>query len=171
LKATDIIALVGVSSTLLVAIAGYIFNERRSRQDRSHEAQLQRSARLYESRRDAYFTLLRVFLVLVERVQRTEPIMTWEGMPQPPEAPPDEELRHLQARVGTFGSPKVSEAAEEFLSEQRSFYEAASNYRAERERRTENFDAVVQQLTTARKEALAAYNNLQASVSGELENL
>lgn len=81
-------------STPAVAIAGYVFNQRRADADRAatrqlaedsdvherqlaegqreHEARMRRNERLHNARRETYLDVLRQFLVEVQIVERTE---------------------------------------------------------------------------------------------------
>jgi hypothetical protein len=148
MNATEIVAIVGAISTPAIAIAGYIFNERRSRDDRAatrelaedshaherqlaegerdHAERLRRNERLYDARRDTYLDLLRQFLLEVQIVQRTEDLV---GLREPPDPPTEEEWRDLRARVGAFGSAEVVHAVEEFDSQVRTFHNAVNVYR------------------------------------------
>jgi hypothetical protein len=122
MSATEIVAVVGAISTPVVALAGYGFNERRSRDDRAatrelaqdshehegllaeaqreHEAELRRNERLYTDRKETYVELLKVAAIAMERVRLTEPIITTASMPKMPDPPSDERWEDMQARVG-----------------------------------------------------------------------
>jgi hypothetical protein len=189
--ATEIVAIVGAISTPVVAIAGYVFNERRSRDDRAatrkltedshaherqlaegqreHEERLRRNERLYNARREAYLDVLRQTLVEVQIVERTEnPI----SLREPPEMPRENEWRDLRARVGAFGSREVGDAVKTFDSKVREFHNAVNAYRGMSERPAP--DAAVEEfgeITKARGEATAAYEAVRTLVRDELANL
>jgi hypothetical protein len=200
-SATEIVAIAGAISTPVVAIAGYVFSERRSRGDRAaareladdahsqerqladaqrkHEAELRRRERLYTARRETYLGLLRQFLVEVQIVQRTEDLMHKR---EPPEMPPEYEWRDLRARVGAFGSPEVGEAVEMFDSKVRAFHEAVNVFGGTSDQLAEGRPIPpgigphtpmeeYRAMETARAEAVAAYDVVQTLVRDELANL
>jgi hypothetical protein len=193
MNATAVVAVVGAISTPVVAIAGYVFNERRSHVDRQaarqlaedshdherqlaegqreHEAGLRRSERLYAARRETYLDLLRTCLLLVERIELTEPIITTASTPEPPEPPNDDEWRELRARVGAFGSTQVSEAADALYQKAGAFYSAVIGYRLNREHPSGDLPAAAERMTGLRSEVQLTLEDLQALVRDELENL
>jgi hypothetical protein len=182
-NATDTVAVIGVIGTAVVGIAGYVFNERRSRDDRAtqrelaegqraHETQLRRSERAYEARRDTYVDLLRNCVVNLQHVQATEPLMTFKGDPGPPELPPEEEWRDLQARVSAFGSRDVAEAADAFYDARGQFYRAVGTFRIMRDRATgAEMEKATASMMTAREEVNAAFVQLKTLVRDDLANL
>jgi hypothetical protein len=191
--ATEIVAIVGAVSTPAVAFAGYWFNERRSRDDRAatqqitedshrherqlaegqreHEAQLRRSERAYNDRRDTYVELLNHAMILVERVDLTEPIITYENMPKPPENPSPDKWRDLQARVTAYGSQEVGEAADEFYAKARAFFVAADVYRMVKNQPGATFEQEGQAMLAAREEVGRTFKRLQILVREDLANL
>ncbi len=66
---------------------------------RIERVQANRTATYVEVMEHAYRTL--------DFVTRTLPFLSWAGAPGPPEFPPDDEIRSLNARVAAFGSPDV----------------------------------------------------------------
>jgi hypothetical protein len=92
-SSTEVVAIIGASSTVVAAVAGYVFSYftarrqeagqlARDAQQHEHERELARSARLFERRA--------------------------------PEPPNFEEWRAMQARLGTYGSADVSDAFGEY---------------------------------------------------------
>jgi hypothetical protein len=189
---TDVVAIVGAISTPLIALAGYKFNEIRSRDDRAsaralaedshrherelaekqreHEAQLRRSERAYNDRREAYVDLLQHAMILVERVDLTEPIITFDNMPEPPENPSVVEWRNLQARVTAYGSPTVGEAAETFYAKARGFFAQAGVYRMMKDQGGD-FVGPAEAMAAAREEVGMTFKQLQTLVRDDLAKL
>jgi hypothetical protein len=186
---TEIVAVIGTISTPVVAIAGYIFNERRARADRqatrelaedshgherqlaegqrTHEALLRRHERLYEVRRQTYLDLLRQFLVEVQIIERTE----WLGDREPPPPPPEHEYREIRAQVGVFGSRDVSEAVEALDSAIRGFHNAVDVYRGARDQKEGPARKEYEEVNAARTEASTAYVRVRTLVRDELARL
>ncbi len=185
MSATAIVAVTGAISTPLVAIAGYVFNERRSRADRAatreltteghgherqlaegqreHEAQLRRDERQYEDRRDACLDLLRAVLLFVEHVRRVQ---------IPPEPPSPEDWRDLQARVAAFGSESLNAAADRFYNMVRAFNSAVADYRLARDPPAgDDVVAASERMTSAREEVHVAFDDLRRLIREELESL
>jgi hypothetical protein len=185
---TEIVAIAGAISTLVVAIAGYIFNERRSRIDRAaardlaedahaherqlaggqreHEERLRRNERLYDARRETYLEVLRQFLVEVQIVERTA---NPDSSREPPEMPPENEWRDLRARVGAFASPKVAKAVKEFDSKVKEFHDGVNLDELAANPDAQNVYGIV--LGGHRKTATEAYERVQKLIQDELENL
>jgi hypothetical protein len=180
---TGVVAILGVVGTPVVAIAGYIFNERRGRDDRAaarelsegtrtHELQLRRNERAYDARRDTYVDLVRHCIVNVQVVQATEPIITFKGDQGPPELPPGDEWRDLQARVSAFGSHEVGEAADAFYDAVRKFFSAAGAYRFMRERAPgPEMEKLTADMMGARENVNAAFERVTVSVREDLASL
>lgn len=120
--ATEVVAVTGAITTPVVAIAGYVFGERRSDSERAaarelaegqhaHEDQVRRSERLYEARRDIYLDVLKQFRVEQQIVDRTA---NPKSSREPPQMPDDGEWRDLRARVDAFASQDVRLALNAF---------------------------------------------------------
>jgi hypothetical protein len=120
--ATEVVAVTGAITTPVVAIAGYVFGERRSNiehanaselaeQQHAHEDQVRQSERRYEARRDIYLDVLKQFRVEQQIVDRTN---NPESSREPPQMPDEGEHTELRARVDAFASPKVREAVSTF---------------------------------------------------------
>jgi hypothetical protein len=100
---------------------------------REHEERLRRGERQYEDKKETYLDLLRASIVTAQIVHLTEPLLTWEGMPAPPEQLSPEAWRDLLTRVDAFGSSAVVEAAEAFDQKAREFNSAVLGYRLARD--------------------------------------
>jgi hypothetical protein len=81
---TVLVAIVGTFGTIVVALAGYVFSERRSNIERAaarelaeghrqHEERERRKERVSATLRDTYLDVLRQFLVEHDRRQNGEP--------------------------------------------------------------------------------------------------
>jgi hypothetical protein len=79
---TVLVAIVGTFGTIVVALAGYVFSERRSNIERAaarelaeghrqHEERERRKERVFATLRDTYLDVLRQFLVEQQIVDRT----------------------------------------------------------------------------------------------------
>jgi hypothetical protein len=77
--------------------------------------------------------MLRLLYPWMERVEATEPIVTWGNEPEPPEPPDAETWREMLARLRANGSEAVADAYEEFGEAVRSFYGYAGRLRTIRE--------------------------------------
>lgn len=119
---TEVIALAGVIGTPVVALAGYAFNRQLALDTRKHELEVRRRERAYEARHEAYQHVLEWALVLMQQVELTDPILTFEGMPAPPDSPPAEVFNRMVVELAAFGSPEVRTAAEAFREAVRSFF-------------------------------------------------
>jgi hypothetical protein len=155
----------------VVALAGYLFNERRGNADRAstreitaeshaHERQLAQGERKYNDRREVYVDVLRRFLVEVQIIERTEN----EGeLRESPAMPPEDEWLDLRARVGAVGSGQVAEAFERFDSKVRDFHDHVLIF----QHQMTNEDAVRE----ARREAKEAYTRVEVLIRNELDTL
>jgi hypothetical protein len=193
MDATAVVAVTGAIATPLVAIAGYRFNARRAEQDRvstrelakeahaherelaegqrTHEAQMRRSERYYEDRRETYLDLLRYCSVVEERIALTEPLMTYEGMPELPEPPSDEERRDLRARVTALGSDLVNELLEDLWGKVHRFNSAVTAYRLARDQEGLELEKATNRMLKRREEVTKALADLGKYVREELRNV
>jgi hypothetical protein len=125
MDATTFVAVVGAIGTPVVALAGYLFNDRRASRDREatmeltrasheHEMDVRRRERAYEARKEAYRIVLQWAIVNMQQVQLTDPILTYAGMPDPPENVPQELFDTMNVEVAAFGSQEVKQAIDEF---------------------------------------------------------
>jgi hypothetical protein len=192
MSATATVAVIGAIATPLVAIAGYVFNERRARADREatralaedahiherrlaegareHEERLRRNERLYEARREIYLDLLRQFRVEVQIVQRTA---NPESSREPPEMPPESEWGELRARIDAYSSDDVGKAVATFDSCVRDFHAEADALRKllRGSRLIAGEETKKQEVSDARGSVMSAYETVQAPVREELANL
>jgi hypothetical protein len=117
-SSTEVVAIIGAGSTFGVAVAGYLFSyftaqreadaqRARDDQQREHERELARGARLFDRRAPVYEEMLKFLNVWRDRVYATERIWESAGDPGPPEPPNFDEWRAMQARLGTYGSAAV----------------------------------------------------------------
>jgi uncharacterized membrane protein len=151
--ATEIVAIVGAASTTVVGIAGYLFHDKRSRDERAHEERLRRNERLWSARRETYLGVLRQFLVEVQIVDRTGTSSERKA----PAMPPEDEWRDLRAQVDAYATQEVSDAVEEFDARVREFHEVPAGNAEGRK--------------AAREEVRAAYGRVRTLVRDELEKL
>jgi hypothetical protein len=79
-----------------------------ARATRDHERTLSREARNYEARREVYLELL---LYCQRKAEALEAYLAGD---EPPDYPPDEEMRLLKARVSLYCSEEVLALMEEF---------------------------------------------------------
>jgi hypothetical protein len=137
-------ALLGTLATVVVAIAGYVFNWKTSAGDREAARQLaqdahehgmvaRRSDRAYTERREAYRLLLAWALIRMQQLELTEPVVTWTGMPEPPAGPSAEMYREIRVALAAFGSPAVDTAFADFLQAYHDFSVAVGTLRAIRD--------------------------------------
>jgi hypothetical protein len=95
--------LVALGGVLATPVSQVIATMLRNRHDRDAAREDRRQRRLEATYAGTSEYLLRVR----DMVQRTEPLMSMTGDPGPPEFPPDEELRRVEAEVVIHGSPAV----------------------------------------------------------------
>jgi hypothetical protein len=136
-----------------------------------HEVRMWRSQRHYEDCRETYLDLLRALLIVRERVALTEPIITWEGMPEPPEPPPDDEWRDLRARVIALAAESVNEATNDLGDKVRDFHSSVIGYRITRDDPGGDLEAASTRMLAAREEVNTAFEELQTLVRQELAAL
>jgi len=183
MSATAVVAIVGAISTPVVAIAGYFFNHVTSRSDREaarqlakdahdHELEVRRRERAYEDRKSAYRAALTWALVAVQRVELTEPVLSYEGMPEAPEAPGDDEWRDLHVEIHAFGSEQVDQAFQSLLDKLKAFYGYVMSLRlirAQGGRATQ--DEPWKEVVRTRTEVHDAYDALRRRIRDELASL
>jgi hypothetical protein len=130
------IALVGLAVAALGIIVGPLIGYRTAQaiQDRkaASDAELARRSRVQSNREATYVDVLEYAIRTAQGVERTEPIMSYEGAPGPPDPLPDTELRALEARVRAFGSSDVRGALKRFGEAAQAFHIAAADLTATR---------------------------------------
>jgi hypothetical protein len=134
-----------------------------------HERDLARGARLFERRSVVYEGLLTILQLWMERVEATEPILRMAGEPEPPDPPSPDELRVMNARLRTFGSPAVADAYEAFMDAIRGFWGYVMSLRMTRDQGGANLPW--QELQDARAKVREALSKLERLVSDELASL
>ena len=175
-------ALAGVLSGAIVGVGGLAFSyfnggrerahaERLAEGQHEHDVQMRRSERFYTDRRETYLDLLRTLLILRDRVDLTEPFVTWGEMPEPPEPPSEDERRDLSARLIALGSEAVNQATRATYDKVREFYVAANGYRAARGSAGPGSETAASRLQEARQAANDAFDELDALVRNELATL
>ena len=179
----DAVALAATIGGSLVALAGVGVTAWGVRQQRDsakelaesqqeHERDLARGARLFEHRATVYEELLRFMQLAMERVEKTEPLMTFAGESGPPDPPTPEESRVMIARLRTYGSHEVAEAYERFGDAARKFYGFAFSVKTIRDQGgTGDLAKAFEALREARDDVRDALANLERLVSGELASL
>jgi hypothetical protein len=80
---TEVVAITGATSTVLVAISGFAFNWFTGERARRHEAAVRRADRAYDDRKEAYRAILRLTGAIYEVVLLTEPLWA-PSAAQPP---------------------------------------------------------------------------------------
>lgn len=118
-----------------VAVAGYLFNFFSSSRDRTearalakdaqehdlmtrdnaqaHDLELRRRERAYKSRKAAYESALQWALLSVQQVQLTDPLLRYEGMPDPPENRPGL-FDQMIVELSVFAPQQVEDALDAF---------------------------------------------------------
>ena len=176
MTATAVVAIVGAVATPVVAIAGYFFNELSSRRDRSsaldlsrethrHELELRRRERSYDDVKTTYRAVLEWGLSVAESVMLTNPMVTVEGMaepPEPPTEPPEEQWNKVRIDVSVFGSEDVEKAFDGFREAARDFF-----FRAGFAKVVESQEAK-EAREAARERAGKAYEELAAKIKAEM---
>lgn len=128
----------------LVGVAAVVAAEYRSAREgaatvalaegqRRHERSLRRGERYLEKRGEVYESLLSILFVAMRRFELTEPIIEFDGMPGPPDAPTDEDFFWMQVRLAAWGSPRVSDAFERFGKKSQGFNAAVLTLRLSRQ--------------------------------------
>jgi hypothetical protein len=121
-----------------------------------------RAARLQERRTRAYELALDHAYRIEAWVARTEPIISFEGDPGPPEPIPDEALFRLNALSSAHASADVQDLARAMTRAAQHFQSRAFMVRAQRQHPTGDGSKRWQELEAARaayREALAAFGN------------
>jgi hypothetical protein len=107
----------------------------------------------------------------VQRIQRTEPIITFKGDPEPPDLPTEDEAGDVQARVDAVGSSQVGDAATDFYAKVQAFFTAAAVYRMMRDQPGQDFTAAHETMMKAREEVSSAFNEVRTAVRTDLADL
>jgi hypothetical protein len=135
--ASDWIALAGLAVAAMGIIVGPIIGywTARAIQDRkaASDAEQARRSRVQANRETTYVDLLGYVIRTAQGVERTEPFISYDGAPGPPDPLPDEEVRALEARVRAFGSPDVLSALRRFNDGARDFHLAAASFKDTRD--------------------------------------
>jgi hypothetical protein len=139
-----------------------------AKDQREHERKEERSKRLFDARVGPYEELLRYMHHSMLRVDRTEPILG--PVPEPPEPVPTEEALQVQVRASMFGSPEVTEAAEEFVSKVNGFFVYANTYRSVRDQGG-NFAEAAELMHDYRQQAGQVLRRVENMIRDELAGL
>jgi hypothetical protein len=99
----DVIAILALLVALITPVTTYAVARGRNR----HEAQMADEARTHQRLETVYVDVIEYAHLLVERVDRRHPFISWSGEPPPPDVPPGEARRRLRSRVDAFGTPAV----------------------------------------------------------------
>jgi hypothetical protein len=137
-------AVAGAVPSAAVGITAIIAGEYRSGRERAatlaladaqhqHDRTMRRGERFFEKRGHVYESLLTMLYLAVERFALTEPMLTFEGQPEPPEPPSDDEWRTMQVRLAAYGSPEVADAFDRFVSKGHGFNAAVVTLRITRD--------------------------------------
>jgi hypothetical protein len=191
MNTTELVAVIGAISTPAVAIAGYVFNERRVREDRkstrdlsveshrherelaeaarAHERQLRVGERLYDDKKETYRVVLTWALRAIQQVEEMASSIRDGDVPAEAEAAPDVVFNHMMVQVNAFGSPEVAEALESFFATFKRFAAAVASIRMAPAKAAEQASRA--RVRGARVEARVAYEGLTARIRDELANL
>jgi hypothetical protein len=143
-----------------------------SEREHEHESELRRVERTYDDRKAAYLSILRWTLITMQRIQATEPIISFAGDPQAPDPPTEEEWRDLQISANAFGSREVDEALEDFIEKSRLFFLDSSTYRMIRNQSgTHDLAASGQRMQDAKIAAGEAYDVIRNLIRDELASM
>ena len=102
---------------------------------REHERQLAREARRQTRLERTYRDTLEHLFLLEAVVNRTEPIISWQNDPGPPDFPDEAQMRKLNAAVSVFGSKPIREKLRALSKAMSHFQAAVWELRAAREAR------------------------------------
>jgi hypothetical protein len=131
---TEIVALIGASSTTTVAVGGYVFNwfsgaraqtaaRELAQQAHQHERALTRAQLLHAELRAAYEEVAHFVGWLAAYVERTHPLIG--PVPPVPEPPTDEEALAMSARITIIASDDVMSALDAVMQTYQRFRFAA----------------------------------------------
>lgn len=140
LTATEALALAGIVLSALLGYLGYR-TAADARQDakelaaegRKSAADEARIARQFDSRRKVYVDVMDYVYRLDTYIARTEPILTFDGAPQPPTFPPEEDARHQSAEIASFGSPDMLKLLNAYRDAANAFQSAVFVLRSQRQ--------------------------------------
>jgi hypothetical protein len=129
-----------------------------------------RRTRLFDARKALYVELLQYAFRSEDSVDRTEPMISWEGMPSPPVDPPEEDLRALNARTAAFGSANVLASLARLKEAMQKFDKAVFMLRSERGAlmRPEEMAQYLNDLEDRRRDVKARIKELLAIANAEL---
>ena len=173
---TVVVAIVGTVGTILVALAGYVFSERRSNierkaarelaeEQREHEERERRKERVFATLRDTYLDVLRQFLVEQQIVDRTK---NPKSSRDPPPMPDEGEWRELRARVDAFASSQVRDAVNAFDSYVKDFHDGVKTIDGD----DPTMAYLAESSLPSKRERVAwSYGRVQSLISGELERM
>jgi hypothetical protein len=136
---------------------------------REHERQLAREARRQARLENTYKRTLEHLFLLEEVVNRTEPIISFEGEPGPPEFPDDAGMRSLNAEVSVFGSKAIREKLRALSKEMSGFQAAVWELRAARQHRDEKTTDVWQRVEKERRSFRALHAEIIELANDELD--
>lgn len=172
---TVVVAILGTVGTIVVALAGYVFSERRSSIERAaarelaegqrqHEERERRKERVFASLRDTYLDVLRQCLVEQQIVDRTR---NPKSSREPPQMPDEGKWRDLRARVDAFASPDVRQAVKAFDDFVSDFHDTAKTAASD-----DTLASLSERVLPEKRERVAwAYDQVQRLINGELERL
>ncbi|MGO9179172.1 MAG: hypothetical protein ACLQHS_07850 [Candidatus Limnocylindrales bacterium] len=102
--ASDVIAIVAI---IVGPVIGLITGLRLQGAQAKSDREKSRIERVQANRAATYVDLLEHVYRTQDYVTRTLPFVSFTGDPGPPDFPPDDVMRRLNARVAAFGSPDV----------------------------------------------------------------
>jgi hypothetical protein len=120
---------VGASLTAAVATGTVAIRTIRSQaanadKDRQHARAMAQEARRHDHRAAAYIELLTALNHLLDRVNRTSPILETNPPHEPPPPVSDDDLWRLNALTAAFASPDLQDMVREWSQVQSDFYAA-----------------------------------------------
>jgi hypothetical protein len=147
-------------------------DERMRADDHTHEEALRRHERVHDHRAALYVELLATVLRGNESMERTEPMMTWEGAPGPPEPLSMDEQRLLTAKVDAYASSEVIELLGQWRTNLRDFERTVFELRDARDERAHGGDATTadhyKHLQLTRQRAHELYVAMATQIAAEL---
>jgi hypothetical protein len=126
-----------------------------------------RAARLFDRRKDVYEEILEYAYRVEDGVRRTEPALTWMGMPGPPDWPSEDEVRQQNARSAAWGSPELIAKLIDLKKATQEFQGAVFILRTNRDAGVATVDEMTD-VETKRETVTALVDDIQKAVNEEL---
>lgn len=139
-------------------------------------AEREKTARVHARTETTYVDVMDHAFRIRDYVLRTEPLVTFEGAPEPPAQLTDVEARRLSARISAFGSEEVLDKLMGALNEARHFSTEVDNLRLFRaayadsrdQEEAQRVQRAFESIEPARKAVIEAIAELEDRVRTEL---